>query len=360
MDHGEKPRAIVVDDDTGIVEYLRTLLEREGVAVDTASDGEQAGAMMRRVEYDVAFVDLGLPVVSGDFILRLLKRGMLKRPRAIAVMSSATELIAAHEREEEWSDLATFLPKPFASAEVRAVLDRALGEREVPRRVLIAGAGLWADAISRVLLERRAEVLTASTASEAVEKFFRDRPAVAVLGPPLLAPELIDAAGAIRGIPGQPKPLLIAALAKAEPGLSSDLMTIGVDRVVSTARIWKLSDEVMRGANLPRRAFRRVPLRTSVLLRQRKERMLEATMFDLCEGGIGVEDAMKVPAEEVHLAFTLPGAEEDPIVASSEIAWSRGTAADGPQRLGLRFTVLAQEDRERIRDFVSMTELSVG
>ena len=58
-------RVLVVDDDLGILGTLKEILEAEGCAVETASDGEAA---MRRVEtgaFDVVLTDVVMPKMDG-------------------------------------------------------------------------------------------------------------------------------------------------------------------------------------------------------------------------------------------------------------------------------------------------------
>ena len=59
------PRVLVVDDDLGILGTLKEILEAEGCAVETASDGEAA---MRRDEtgaFDVVLTDVVMPKRDG-------------------------------------------------------------------------------------------------------------------------------------------------------------------------------------------------------------------------------------------------------------------------------------------------------
>ena len=66
-------RALVVDDDEPIRNLLATLVEHQGYAVDTATDGAQA---IRRIDddgYALVLLDLMMPRVDGFAVLRHMR-----------------------------------------------------------------------------------------------------------------------------------------------------------------------------------------------------------------------------------------------------------------------------------------------
>jgi CheY-like chemotaxis protein len=56
---------VVVEDQSDARRMLQILLERDGLQVFTASNGQEGAELIARVKPDLAFVDLGLPVMSG-------------------------------------------------------------------------------------------------------------------------------------------------------------------------------------------------------------------------------------------------------------------------------------------------------
>jgi len=58
-------KVLVVDDEKLIVKGIRFSLERDGMEVDCAYDGEEALRLARQTEYDVILLDLMLPLVDG-------------------------------------------------------------------------------------------------------------------------------------------------------------------------------------------------------------------------------------------------------------------------------------------------------
>jgi DNA-binding response OmpR family regulator len=66
-------RALVVDDEPGLVRAVAGYLEHEGYTVDTAADGEAALATARRTRPDVVLLDLMLPGIDGIEVCRQLR-----------------------------------------------------------------------------------------------------------------------------------------------------------------------------------------------------------------------------------------------------------------------------------------------
>jgi DNA-binding response OmpR family regulator len=66
-------RALVVDDEPSLVRAVAGYLEREGFAVSSAGDGEQALTIARRDRPDVVVLDLMLPGIDGVEVTRMLR-----------------------------------------------------------------------------------------------------------------------------------------------------------------------------------------------------------------------------------------------------------------------------------------------
>lgn len=59
-------RVLVVDDEIPIVTLLRRVLERAGLAVETATSGRAALELLRSCHFDAVICDLRMPDVSGQ------------------------------------------------------------------------------------------------------------------------------------------------------------------------------------------------------------------------------------------------------------------------------------------------------
>jgi DNA-binding response OmpR family regulator len=69
----ERPRLLVVDDDSLITSTFEAILRSEGYDVVTAEDGRQALELVRQAPFDLVLLDLLLPDMDGWTILQHLR-----------------------------------------------------------------------------------------------------------------------------------------------------------------------------------------------------------------------------------------------------------------------------------------------
>jgi DNA-binding NtrC family response regulator len=70
-----KKRVLIVDDDTGVTQSMKRVLQRAGFEVSAAADSEEAIARFAPDETDLLLLDLNLPTRSGwDVFERLTTR----------------------------------------------------------------------------------------------------------------------------------------------------------------------------------------------------------------------------------------------------------------------------------------------
>src|ERR1700730_1834573 len=65
---------LLIEDEPGIVDFVRRGLEAEGFAVESALDGEEGERLALRGGYDAIVLDLMLPGLDGLKILASLRR----------------------------------------------------------------------------------------------------------------------------------------------------------------------------------------------------------------------------------------------------------------------------------------------
>ncbi|MBX3224841.1 MAG: response regulator [Labilithrix sp.] len=115
-----EPYVLVVDDDRDMRETLVEILEDEGYAVKTASDGDAALAEMRRAPPAVVLLDLNMPRVSGEDVRRIQLADRSLRGIPTVVISAAAGLA---ERCAELTP-SEVLAKPIRLADLLAVVRR--------------------------------------------------------------------------------------------------------------------------------------------------------------------------------------------------------------------------------------------
>lgn len=71
MQHVNRVRVLIVDDEPAICKALSIALKRTGLEVVTVESGETATSMLRAEHFDVLVVDLRIPDMRGDVIFEL-------------------------------------------------------------------------------------------------------------------------------------------------------------------------------------------------------------------------------------------------------------------------------------------------
>jgi two-component system response regulator PilR (NtrC family) len=114
----------VVDDEAGMRDLLRILLEKEGHEVLTAADGTAGLAQATSHELDLVISDIKMPGLDGVGLLSALRERALTMP-VIMVTAYAESDSAIQAMKQGAFD---YLTKPFKVDEIRLVIRRALEE----------------------------------------------------------------------------------------------------------------------------------------------------------------------------------------------------------------------------------------
>jgi DNA-binding response OmpR family regulator len=127
-------KILVIDDEPGIIRFVRRALEAEGHTVVTAHDGTSGLRLSTEQDPDLIILDLLMPGVSGFGVLAAL---MAEQPRSRVLVLSAVSDAQARVRCLELG-AADYLMKPFAIAEL--ILRVRNRMRETPHGPSGAGA----------------------------------------------------------------------------------------------------------------------------------------------------------------------------------------------------------------------------
>ena len=120
-------RVLVVEDEVPLADAIARGLRREGMAVDTAYDGDLGLEKAMVTRYDVLVLDRDLPGRSGDDVCRRLAReGSLTRVLMLTAAGTLEDRVSGLELGAD-----DYLAKPFAFTELVARV-RALGRRATP------------------------------------------------------------------------------------------------------------------------------------------------------------------------------------------------------------------------------------
>lgn len=121
-------RVLIVEDDSRLLTQLDQLLQGHGYSVDLADDGEKALYLLQEYPYDLAIVDVGLPVIDGFEVIRKARKQDITCP--IIILTARDRWQEKVEGLDAGAD--DYLTKPFQNEEllarVKALIRRASGQ----------------------------------------------------------------------------------------------------------------------------------------------------------------------------------------------------------------------------------------
>ncbi len=122
---------LVVEDDPSVAEATGLLLERAGLRVVPASDGQRALDLFHRQRFDAVVLDIMLPVLDGFEVCRSIRRVSTVPIVMLTARADTAEIVAGLELGAD-----DYVTKPFAGPEfvarVRAALRRVAADEPVP------------------------------------------------------------------------------------------------------------------------------------------------------------------------------------------------------------------------------------
>ena len=116
-------KILIVDDEGGIVDEVKSYFEEEGFIVFTADTGKDGIDIMSREKPDLILLDMKLPDMSG---LNVLKATKVNSPASKVIVNTGyVDQAAIDEAERLGRD--SFLQKPFNLERLREEIDKLIG-----------------------------------------------------------------------------------------------------------------------------------------------------------------------------------------------------------------------------------------
>ena len=134
-------RILVADDDAAIRRGISKLLENAGFEVSEAADGIAALNAIQEKQYDLVFLDIWMPHLSGLEVLARIRTGA-SRPKVIVTTSDGTSETLLRAVKEQAYD---YLSKPFPPREAVEAAQRALSADQEPAIEVLSARPHWVE-----------------------------------------------------------------------------------------------------------------------------------------------------------------------------------------------------------------------
>ncbi|MET1057086.1 MAG: response regulator [Pedobacter sp.] len=118
----ENKKILICDDDEGIVDVLELILEETGHTIIPELNSLNVKSIIQKTKPDLIILDLWMPVMSGDQILRMIRDDPKTTNLPVIVMSASrdgAEIAAA-------AGATAYISKPFDFDNVLVVVDSLL------------------------------------------------------------------------------------------------------------------------------------------------------------------------------------------------------------------------------------------
>ena len=116
-------KLLVVDDENGILEEVKTFFEEEGFRGFGAGSSEEGIEILKREKPEVMLLDMKLPDMSGLLVLKICKES--SPLTKVIVNTGYVDQLLIDQAEELGRDI--FLQKPFDLQVLKGEVDRLLG-----------------------------------------------------------------------------------------------------------------------------------------------------------------------------------------------------------------------------------------
>lgn len=142
-------RILVADDDRTTRFAISSMLKKAGYAVTAAKDGAEALRNIQKKSFDLVFLDIWMPKLTGLEVLARVRAGE-SRPKIIIMTSYGTpETLLRAIREQAYE----YLSKPFPPTEAVEVAARALKQDASPPIEVISAQPHWVELLIPCTLE---------------------------------------------------------------------------------------------------------------------------------------------------------------------------------------------------------------
>jgi CheY-like chemotaxis protein len=117
---------LVVDDEPDVRLILNTILASAGYSVTEASDGQEALGILSDMKFDLMFLDLMMPHLTGEEVMEQLRRQGRLQDMPVIMLTAKAERKDIEKGYEEGASF--YVVKPFSNNTIRELARYMLGD----------------------------------------------------------------------------------------------------------------------------------------------------------------------------------------------------------------------------------------
>lgn len=121
--HAAVRRVLLVDDSKAVRDALQAALDAYGFEIHHAANGAVALQQLAAREFDLAFVDLNMPVLDGPALVRMMRAQGIQTKVILVTVGASTPAVTATIK----LGASEYIAKPFTPERIRVALARVLG-----------------------------------------------------------------------------------------------------------------------------------------------------------------------------------------------------------------------------------------
>jgi CheY-like chemotaxis protein len=126
-------KILIVDDEPDAVDFSKEVLEGEGYAVVTASDGSRGLAAMRRENPDLVVLDVQMPDMDGFEVFQEMKKDESLKSIPVVMLTGIREKVGIGFSADEMKDYmgekpTEYIEKPIDPARLKDAVNKILGQ----------------------------------------------------------------------------------------------------------------------------------------------------------------------------------------------------------------------------------------
>jgi len=118
-------KILVIDDEQPIRSLLKTMLEREGFDIMTASDGKEGMKLFKKEAFDLVITDIVMPEKEGIELIMELKKGYPDTP-VIAISGGGRNSSESYLNVAKLLGAVAILQKPVEKEKLLTAVKKAL------------------------------------------------------------------------------------------------------------------------------------------------------------------------------------------------------------------------------------------